>query len=64
MDDAAHVLDRGCGSRVSRLMMRDEGYAWKQRFLPEIAGPQWRIEVREYDCTSSSSQEIFRIPAR
>ncbi|HVA94706.1 MAG TPA: hypothetical protein VNI36_07360 [Candidatus Dormibacteraeota bacterium] len=63
MEDAAHELDRSCGSRVSRLMSRDQGYEWKQRFLPEIAGAQWRIEVREYDCGPNSSQEIFPIPA-
>ena len=63
MDNAAHELDSSCGSRKSRLMMRDAGYNWKQRFLPEAAGPQWRIEVREYDCASSNSKEIFQIPA-
>jgi hypothetical protein len=64
MAEDANELDRGCGSRVSRLMMRDDGFAWKQRFLSETVGQQWRIEVREYDCTPSSSQEIFHIPAQ
>ncbi len=63
MEDAAHELDQSCGSRVSRLMTRDQGYEWKQRFLPAIAGSQWRIEVREYDCGPNSSQQIFPIPS-
>jgi hypothetical protein len=64
MDNAAQELDRTCGSRVSRLMVRDTGFAWKQRFLPEAAVVPWRIESREYDCTPASSQEIYPIPAR
>ncbi|MBZ5659149.1 MAG: glycosyltransferase family 39 protein [Acidobacteriia bacterium] len=64
MENAAQELDRACGSRVSRLMMRDTGFEWKQRFLPEEAIAPWRIESREYDCASSNSQEIYPIPAR
>ena len=64
MDRAAGELDHSCGSRVSRLMARDPGFAWKQRFFPQAARAQWRIEVREYDCTSSNSREIFPIPTR
>lgn len=64
MDDAARILDDSCGSRVSRLMARDAGFAWKQRFLPEAPAAQWRIESRQYDCASSNSQEIFPIPSR
>jgi hypothetical protein len=45
-------------------MARDAGLAWKQRFLSESGGSQWRIESREYDCTSSNAQEIFPIPAK
>jgi hypothetical protein len=64
MDDAAKALDNTCGSRVSRLMMRDAGFAWKQRFLPDAASSQWRIESREYDCTPANSLEIYPIPPR
>jgi hypothetical protein len=64
MDDAARELDHTCGSRISRLMARDAGFNWKQRFLRETAISQWRIETRQYDCTSSNSQMIFPIPAR
>ena len=64
MDNVAGELDHNCGSRVSRLMARDAGFAWKQRFLPSAAQAQWRIEIREYDCTSTNTQEIFPIPAR
>ncbi len=64
MENAAHVIDSSCGSRVSRLMMRDDGYDWKLRFLPVAAGPQWRIEIHEYDCASTNSKEIIPIPQR
>jgi hypothetical protein len=64
MDAAAHELDQTCGARVSRLMMRDQGFAWKQKFFPRLGELPWRIEVREYDCASATSPEIFRIPAR
>lgn len=62
MDEAAAELGRSCGAQTSRLTMRDPGYAWKQRFFPEIDEPQWRIEIREYDCSPAGSQEIFQIP--
>ncbi len=62
IDDAARLLDQSCGSISSRLRMRDEGYAWKQRFFPQLGEPQWRIEIREYDCNSSNSKQIYRIP--
>jgi hypothetical protein len=64
MDDAAHQLGQSCGTQTSRLMMRDDGYAWKQRFFPGASGLPWRIEVREYDCASTNSKQIFRIPPR
>jgi hypothetical protein len=64
IDDVARQLDQSCGSISSRLRMRDEGYAWKQRFFPEWGEPQWRIEIREYDCDSSNSKQIYRIPAQ
>jgi hypothetical protein len=64
MDDASRELDHSCGSRISRLMAHDAGFAWKQRFLSESVGSQWRIESREYDCASSNTQEIFSIPAK
>jgi Dolichyl-phosphate-mannose-protein mannosyltransferase len=64
IDDAARQLDQSCGSILSRLRMRDEGYKWKQRFFPQLGEPQWRIEIREYDCDSSNSKQIYRIPPR
>jgi hypothetical protein len=64
IDEAAEQLDQSCGSISSRLRMRDEGFAWKQRFSPQSAGRQWRIEIREYDCDSSHSKQIYRIPPR
>ena len=64
MDEAARQLDQSCGSISSRLRMRDEGYKWKQRFFPHLGEPQWRIEIREYNCDSSNSKQIYRIPPR
>lgn len=64
MDEVARQLDRSCGSISSRLRMRDDGYAWKKRFFPQLGEQQWRIEIREYDCDSSSSMQIYRIPPK
>ncbi|MGA7791394.1 MAG: glycosyltransferase family 39 protein [Candidatus Acidiferrales bacterium] len=64
MDDAARQLDQSCGSISSRLRMRDEGYKWKQRFSPHLGEPQWRIEIREYDCDASNSKQIYPLPPR
>jgi hypothetical protein len=50
IDAAAQKLDASCGSISSRLRVRDDGYAWKHRYLPQLHDPLWRIEVREYDC--------------
>jgi hypothetical protein len=64
VDEVARQLDQSCGSISSRLRMRDEGYAWKQRFFPQLGEPQWRIEIREYDCDSSNSKQIYHIPSQ
>lgn len=64
MEQAAQELDHGCGARTSRLIMRDEGYKWKQRIFPERDELPWRIEVREYDCSFASSDPILRVPAQ
>jgi hypothetical protein len=64
MAEASRELDRACGARTSRLMMRENGYDWKQRLFHGSVELPWRIEVREYDCAPSSSQEIFHIPVR
>ena len=64
IDESARQLDQSCGSISSRLRMRDEGYVWKQRFFPEWNEPLWRIEIREYDCDSSNSKQIYQIPPR
>ena len=53
-DAAARQLDAACGSISSRLRARDDGYAWKQKYLPQLHAPLWRIEVREYDCAASA----------
>ena len=64
MDDAAQQLDQSCGSISTRLRVRDEGYKWKQRFSHQLGEPQWRIEIREYDCDSSNSKQIYPLPPR
>jgi hypothetical protein len=63
VDVVARKLDQSCGSISSRLRMRDEGYAWKQRFFPLLGEPQWRIEIREYDCDSTNSKQIYPLPS-
>jgi hypothetical protein len=64
VDEVARQLDKSCGSISSRLRARDEGYTWKQRFFPQLGEPLWRIEIREYDCESTGSKQIYRIPAQ
>jgi hypothetical protein len=64
MDEAAAELGRDCGTQTSRLTTRDAGYEWKRRFFPELDTLQWRIEIREYDCSPTGSQEIFQVPPR
>jgi hypothetical protein len=64
MNAAADQLGRSCGAQTSRLTMRDSGYEWKKRIFPDREELQWRIEVRDYDCASTGSQEIFRFPIR
>lgn len=62
IDDAARQLDQACGSISSQLRMRDEGYKWKQRFFPDWGEPQWRIEIREYDCGASNPNPAGQAP--
>jgi hypothetical protein len=64
MNAAVHELDQACGARTSRLLMRDDGYSWKQKFFPRPGELPWRIEVREYDCAPATSPEIFPLPSR
>jgi hypothetical protein len=64
MEAAALELGRACGTQTSRLMMRDPGYEWKKRLFPEMDEPVWRVEIREYDCSGTGSQEIFQVPPR
>jgi hypothetical protein len=66
MDDAVEQLGKSCGAQTSRLTMRDSGYEWKKRFFPGRDELQWRIEIRDYDCSPSgnNSQEIYRIPVQ
>ncbi len=55
-DAATRQLDASCGSISSRLRVRDDGYAWKQKYLPQLHAPLWRIEIREYDCSAPRSE--------
>jgi hypothetical protein len=64
IDIAIKLLDQTCGSISSRLRMRDTGYAWKQRFFPNLGEPLWRIEIREYDCNSTNSKQIYPLPSQ
>src|ERR1700722_3356322 len=64
IDQAINQLDQSCGSISSRLRMRDTGYAWKQRFFPNLGEPLWRIEIREYDCNATNSKKIYPLPSQ
>jgi hypothetical protein len=55
MDDASQWLNRHCGDRLSRYQVRDPGYAWKERFFPELGATPWRIEIRQYSCGEPSA---------
>jgi len=64
MLDAANLLDRSCGARVTQRLLRDSGFEWKQRFFPQLHELLWRIEIREYNCAGAGSQEILHFPMR
>jgi hypothetical protein len=64
IDQAVTLLDQSCGSISSRLRTRDSGYLWKQRFLPKLGDPLWRIEIREYDCNATNSKQIYPLPSQ
>jgi hypothetical protein len=55
MNNAGDWLGGQCGDRITRYLARDPGYAWKQRFVPNFAGPSWRIEIRQYLCAASAA---------
>ncbi len=64
MQNVADDFDKACGSRSSRLLARDAGFSWKQRYAPTLAAGRWLIEVREYDCASSNTREVFPLPSQ
>jgi hypothetical protein len=64
MQNVADDFDKACGARTSRLLARDAGFNWKERYAPSRATARWLIEVREYDCASSNTQEIFPLPSK
>jgi len=55
MNDVGEKLSAQCGDRITRYLVRDTGYAWKQRFVPNFSGPAWRIEIRQYLCQQSAA---------
>lgn len=64
MHDAASLLDKSCGARVTHRWLRDSGFEWKQRFFPQLHELLWRVEIREYDCGAAGSKEILHFPMR
>lgn len=64
MQNVADDFDKACGARTSRLLARDAGFNWKQRYAPALATARWLVEVREYDCAYSNSLEIFPLPSK
>ena len=62
IDEAARQLDQSCGSISSRSGCATKGMPGSSDSFPQLREPQWRIEIREYDCDSSNSKQIYRIP--
>ena len=59
---AASWLDQHCGNRTERLLMRDPGYDWKQRYFPESHQLFWRAEIRQYECAESPAPPAATSP--
>lgn len=65
MNQAAAWLDHNCGDRTERRLVRDPGFAFKQRFLHQAAATPWLIEFRQYSCGGNGgSQEASPAPAQ
>jgi 4-amino-4-deoxy-L-arabinose transferase-like glycosyltransferase len=43
-------LDSHCRLESDNRELRDSGYAFKQRFFPQLGEPEWRVETRRYAC--------------
>lgn len=50
VDGPERWLDESCSLIQSKRIIYDTGLQWKQRFAREADQPEWRIQLRTYDC--------------
>jgi hypothetical protein len=55
MNRVGKKLSAECGDRITRYLTRDPAYMWKQRFVPNFSGTEWRIEIRQYFCGQNTN---------
>lgn len=48
--DAKHWLDQNCMLKNDERFVPDSGKPLKDRYAPEAAQPEWRVEVWQYSC--------------
>ena len=49
-EEAERWLDQRCNLAQFERNVHDDGIRWKQRFAPQLDQPEWRIEVKRYEC--------------
>ena len=49
-EEAERWLDQRCSLIQFERKVHDDGIRWKRRFAPQLDQPEWRIEVRRYEC--------------
>jgi hypothetical protein len=57
---AERWLDKHCELQSADRFVRELGKKWKDRYSPQAAQPPWRVEVRQYACTSESTPQKER----
>jgi hypothetical protein len=49
-EETERRLDEHCKLIQFERTVHDDGIQWKQRFAPQLGQPEWRIEVKKYEC--------------
>lgn len=49
-ETAEQWLETHCAPGGVERFVHDSGALWKQRFVPGVEQPEWRVEVRAYNC--------------
>jgi hypothetical protein len=55
---AEEILTGQCKPAGVIKLYRDPGYEIKQRVFPTLQQPEWRVEVRRYECNPLDSREL------